>query len=127
MEKLFMNQDADKRYRVTRRKDIERLFSRGRRASDRMITLLAMANEEPSGRTRAGVAVSKKHGNAVRRNRVKRLCREAFRLTRCELPGGWDFMIIPRIRKDISVQELQASIRTLAARLTEPASQEASQ
>ena len=52
----------------------------------------------PNGGTlsRLGVSVGKKHGNAVERNRLKRIFREAFRLTRSELPAGLDFVFVPR-------------------------------
>lgn len=45
---------------------------------------------------RLGVSVGRKHGNAVRRNRIKRVFRAAFRLCRAQLPGGLDYVLVPR-------------------------------
>ncbi len=42
---------------------------------------------------RLGVIVSKKTGNAVKRNRVKRLIRELFRLNKSRFPQGYDIVI----------------------------------
>ena len=109
---------AGKGLRVTRRDDISRLFRRGRRATDKFLTLLAAPREDSAPEARSGVAVSKRHGNAVRRNRIKRLCREAFRLIRAELPGGWDYMIVPRVGAKLTLSDLQESIRKLTPRVT---------
>jgi ribonuclease P protein component len=49
---------------------------------------------------RLGVSVSKDHGGAVRRNKLKRLLREAFRLERERLPRGLDVVLIPRQRDE---------------------------
>jgi ribonuclease P protein component len=112
-----MDQQANKRFRVTARRDIARLFQHGRRSADGVITLYAVPNESVDCISRVGVGVSRRHGSAVCRNRLKRLCREAFRLMRAELPQGWDFMIIPRIGRDHDLVQLQRSIRYLADRL----------
>ncbi len=43
-----------------------------------------------------GLVVSRKVGNAVARNRIKRLCRECFRLEVVKLPDAIDVVIIAR-------------------------------
>jgi ribonuclease P protein component len=60
--------------------------------------------------------VSSRHGGAVHRNRVKRLSREALRLVRDQLPQGWDFFIIPCAGQNLTLEGLQKSLVSLAAK-----------
>ena len=118
-----MKLHAPKAFRVTHRKEIDRLFRKGRKSSDARMTLFALPNEDPSGRARLMVGVSTHHGKAVRRNRVKRLCREAFRSKRGELPPGIDYAMVPRARGDITLEGMQMSLVSLAGRLKEKPAQ----
>lgn len=52
--------------------------------------------QEESGTTRIGITVSRKVGNAVVRNRIKRRVREWYRWNRDDLGRGLDIVVIAR-------------------------------
>jgi len=78
-------------------------------------------------RTRMGLSVGKKcQKRAVKRNRVRRVFREAFRLSLPELPTGLDVVLIasvPGIEPDLEPtrRELLALVRKAHSRFREKA------
>ena len=97
------------------------MFETGVRIKGRLLTVL-MAPSARS-RPRLGLVASRKLGDAVRRNRAKRMIREVFRQTP-PLPGrqGIDVVIIPRRELFDAVyssleSELRSALRRGAARL----------
>jgi ribonuclease P protein component len=71
---------------------------RGRRIPGRNLVVYALfcPEHERKERARIGITVSKKVGNAVVRNRVKRWLRESYRRMASSAPGGTDLVIIAR-------------------------------
>jgi ribonuclease P protein component len=90
---------ADARFpkesRLLRRPEFSRVFETGLRVQARSVVLLLSPND--TGHARLGIVASRKLGDAVRRNRAKRLIREVFRNTTPPTgQQGLDVVVIPR-------------------------------
>ena len=77
--------------------DFRKVYSKGRSYADHFIVLFTFPND--LGGNRIGLSVSKKIGKAVKRNRVKRLFREVYRLNKDKLIQGIDLIFLAR--KDV--------------------------
>lgn len=80
--------------RVRKKQDYLRIYEQGARRYSQHFTIITCRNS--SGIRRLGTTVSKKAGNAVQRNRIKRLLREFFRLNKSRLPAAQDIVIIAK-------------------------------
>jgi ribonuclease P protein component len=77
-------------------RDFQRVNRSGvRRVSTHFVAVVA-ASRRPASSPCLGLAVSRRVGNAVARNRVKRRVREWFRHARPALPSGSDWVVIAR-------------------------------
>jgi ribonuclease P protein component len=112
--------------RVRKRSEFQSIQSRARRLSTQHFAFLIAARDVPdAGRpeepARLGITASRKVGNAVARNRAKRLIREAFRETRELWHSGMDVVVI--VRQALSgmncpqvIQEWRSVSRLIQAR-----------
>ena len=83
-----------KRTRLTDSPEFERAYRRGKAFRGRLFSVHEFPNE--LGNSRLGLSVSKKVGNAVTRNVVRRRLREAFHATLPQVSGASDFVISAR-------------------------------
>ncbi|MBN1395791.1 MAG: ribonuclease P protein component [Pirellulales bacterium] len=111
-ERRFLRQ-----YRVRGTADFQRAYRRRCRTSDGWIVVFGHPNGLPH--PRLGISASRRLGGAVVRNRWKRLLREAFRLSRPELPSGIDLIVIPRHSTPPPLNILRGSLVRLAKKAAE--------
>lgn len=104
-----------KAQRVVHRSDFARAIQHGACAADGTLVLFAYATS-PEFAARLGVTIPKKTGNAVIRNRWKRLIREAFRTQPERFRGGYDYVVRPRRGARPDWEMVRRSLPRLAAR-----------
>jgi ribonuclease P protein component len=95
--------------------EFDRIYKSRNFAADDVLIINGMANNLLH--SRLGLSVSRKVGNAVIRNRWKRLIREAFRLSRDRLPVGVDLIIRPQKGAEPELQAISKSLISLAGRI----------
>ena len=110
-----MGLSSDRRLR--RSSDFYKVLTKGRRAANGILLMAAVESDRDSNRY--GLAVSKRVGGAVVRNRLKRRLRELLRgLDAAVIGGQWDVVVTARpAAAGVSYQELGGSLERLGRRL----------
>ena len=87
-------------FRLKKQSDFQKIFKTGSRAFSPSLTIVY----RKADKTTMGISVGKKHGKSVQRNRIKRLLREAFRLTQTKMQGNYSIVLIPKVCSEYSFE-----------------------
>ncbi|MCF0230467.1 MAG: ribonuclease P protein component [Parasporobacterium sp.] len=79
---------------LRKKEDFNHIYKKGKSIPERYIVMFYRRNNLSYNRT--AFLASKKVGNSVQRNRAKRLMKESFRLTECNIKNGYDIIFIAR-------------------------------
>ncbi|HOK39939.1 MAG TPA: ribonuclease P protein component [bacterium] len=94
-----MNFKFKKYEHLKRQKDFEKVFRNGsKKISDKFI-IYYIKNNLPY--SRIGISIKRKIGKAVKRNRIRRLIREYFRLNKHRFIDRFDFLFVVRENFDL--------------------------
>jgi ribonuclease P protein component len=100
----------NKIHRLKDSRDFQKVFQQGRSCANRHLVLYYRYNDEIDT-YRVGFSVSKKVGNAVVRNRVKRLLREIVRLEGEAIEDHIDFVVVARpSAADLTCEEMKKNL-----------------
>jgi len=106
---------------LTVNKEFRRAYGRGKSCAEASLVSYCVKNH--MGICRVGITTSKKIGNAVERNRCRRIIREAYRTLEPECSGGWDIVFVARFKtkkaKSTQIAEVMRS-QLVAAGVIEP-------
>jgi ribonuclease P protein component len=100
------------RERLARANDFLRARRGGASKADANLIVYVCRNQ--LSYSRIGPAVGRRVGSAVERNRIKRLIREAFRLSKAELPIGYDLLVVARPEVKYTFAAVRDSLVELA-------------
>ena len=84
----------NKHQRIKKNAEFQRIFKKGKSFANRQFIVYVMKNDQPE--FRIGLSVSKKVGNAVTRNRIKRYIRQTFLELKDDVLPNADYVIIAR-------------------------------
>jgi ribonuclease P protein component len=103
------------RQRIRTRREFDAIFVRKQRAFEGPLGMYAAENSLPY--CRMGIVMSRRVGTAVRRNRIKRMLRESFRLCQHSLPPGFDLLVVPRPHEPLSLEDYKTLFTALARKV----------
>ena len=94
-----------KKHRLQHALQFDAVYAAKTRESRGPLTCFAIPND--LGHPRLGLSVGRKIGTAPKRNRIKRLLRESFRLMQHDLPRGYDLVLVVRPHETLLLADYQ--------------------
>lgn len=99
----------EKKFRLRKNMEFKKVYSTGKNFWNRNLVLYVRKNNLEE--TRLGITITKKIGNAVTRNRIRRRIKEIYRLNIHRIKDGYDLIFIPKKNViDISYKELESAL-----------------
>ncbi len=99
-----------KEYRIKKNKEFQEVFKRGKSFANRQFVIYLLKKEDQA-HFRIGLSVSKKLGNAVTRNQIKRYIRQSVLELEDRLQNDKDYVIIARKpAADMGMHEIKKSL-----------------
>ena len=96
-------------------RDFDAVFAARVKESRAPLTILSRPNDLPH--PRLAVQTSRRVGNAVRRNRIRRRIREAFRLMQHDVPRGYDLVVVVRPHEPLLLADYQRLLNGAVVKL----------
>ena len=93
---------------LTENHEYKRVYARGKSAVRPALVLYCLRNKKVK-QARVGITASKKIGNAVKRNRARRLLRESIRALYPQLKPGYDLVLVSRGRTPFANYQIVSS------------------
>ncbi len=113
-----MDQRFRKEERLLKRREFQQVFDKGRKYGNNQLKIYATFND--ASVSRLGLIVGKKFGNAPRRNRFKRIVREAYRLNKRLLGNSVDIIVIPRPGlKELSLRVIEDGFKVILTQIND--------
>lgn len=99
----------EKKLRLKSNRDFRKTYDKGKSFANKYLVIFFVKNRLDNNRV--GIAVTKKLGNSVVRNKIRRRIREAYRLNSYKVKQGYDIVFLSRVgAKEVGYKELESAV-----------------
>ena len=101
------NETFPKSNRILHRAEFREVYAKGRKFQTKFFTAFVLQNSLET--VRLGITTTRKTGNAIKRNRARRLVREVFRKNKCRISSSLDIVVnVKSLLTDADYLEFEA-------------------